>query len=174
MDVYTCKGLSADGHWLNVTDTFNPHEDPRVVVVAQLSPQAQDGRIIYELVDPNGYVAFSERRDYPTQSCVGIWWDCSRLVERGGEGFWTANVFSDGQNVGQAEFLIGDAQVEDETMRGRYMMVTADEDNLAPLELIPLDEEVVLEPATEPAVVRDSTPQADLQPAPPITPVNGP
>lgn len=133
-DVFTCKGLSTSGHWLEVTEVFDPKGDPRVVVVAQLSHELRQGRIIYELISPNGAVAFTEKRSYPKQAYLGLWWSIDQLMERGGEGYWKVNVYSDWTTVGQIEFRVGEPPEGEEEGVGRYLMVTEESDGDLTLE----------------------------------------
>ncbi len=135
-DVYTCKGLSEEGRWLDVTDEFDPEQDLRVIVVAQLSPGQQQGYILYELMDPLGYVAYVERRAYPKQAHLGIWWNCSDLVKKGGEGIWKATVYSDWNIVGQAQFRIGEPPVDEDIDQGRFMMITQENSDSDSLETL--------------------------------------
>lgn len=129
-DVFTCKGLAADGRWLDVTDEFDPENDIRVVVVAQIPEFMRRGLIMFELVDPSGTVAFVEKRNSPPQDHLGIWWDCQRLLERGGEGYWKANISVDEEVIGQARFRLGEPPEEDDFARGRYLMVTTERTTL--------------------------------------------
>ncbi len=136
-DVFTCKGISTDGHWLEVTDVFDPKGDPRVVVVAQLGGNLRQGRLIYELIAPNGAIAFTEKRSYPKQTYLGLWWSVEQLMDRGGEGYWKANVYSDWTTVGQGEFRLGEPPEGDEEGMGRYLMVTEESDGDLTLEPVP-------------------------------------
>ncbi len=125
-DVFACKGLTADNRWVGVTDQFMPETDPRVVVVAQLLPEDLESRIHYEFVNPLDTIVFVEEFDSPEHNPLGIYVEMSRFMDLGGEGQWTANIFSNGQAIGQTKFYIGE-KPKDEMEDTGYFVVGADE-----------------------------------------------
>mgnify|MGYP006274083989 CR=1 FL=1 len=107
-DLFTCKGLTAENIWVGVTDEFLPEEDSQVVLVARLTEADREKIVVYELINPNGLVAFNERQKYPQSEVLGISFDMHQLMERGGEGEWKAYVYSDAMPIGQTNFFVGE------------------------------------------------------------------
>jgi hypothetical protein len=112
-DVFTCKGLTADNRWVGVTDEFLPEDDTRVVVVAQFDDSDKERVIQYELVNPLNNIAFTETKKYPKQNPLGVYFELTDLMNNGGEGKWTANVFADGMPIGQSVFYVGEKREAD-------------------------------------------------------------
>jgi len=122
VDVFTCKGLSEEGRWIDITDQFLPEEDPYVIVATQLNPEHRKGRVTFELTSPADYVVLSESKQYPDNLDLGVQFDIRRLLERGGEGEWTAAVYADGQSIGKALFTVGKKEEEEEET-ARYEVI---------------------------------------------------
>lgn len=126
-DVFTAQGLTEEGRWVGVTNQFDPERDSRVVVVANLSKEDRSRTLVYELVNPANNVVWSEERMYPRQDVLGIYVEMPKLLEMGGEGNWTANVYADGNVLGQSKFVIGDPEEDlDEITGPRYFVVGAE------------------------------------------------
>lgn len=122
VDVFTCKGLTEEGHWIGITDQFLPEEDPYVIVAAQLNPEHRKSRVTFELTSPADYVVMNESKQYPENLDLGVQFDMNRLLERGGEGKWTAAVYADGEPIGKAVFTIGKKEEEEEEA-ARYEVI---------------------------------------------------
>lgn len=154
-DVFACRGLTEDNKWVGVTDQFDPETDPRVVVVAVLGKDDREKTLHYELTNPQGNVAMTEKRIYPRQNILGIYFEVPRLMQIGGEGEWQANVFADGLPIGQANFVLGEKKEgEDEEGGRQYYVVGADSDETE--DAMPEGSE-----AFE-SYIREVTPEADI------------
>ena len=125
VDVFTCKGLDDQGHWIHVTDQFKPEEDPRVVVAAQLRPEHRQSWITYELTSPADFVVLSETIRYPKETDLGVHFDIERLMQTGGEGEWMAVVYADANPIGKAMFTLGEKEEEGEGV-SRYYVVDSE------------------------------------------------
>ncbi|RJP35540.1 MAG: hypothetical protein C4527_00370 [Candidatus Omnitrophota bacterium] len=126
-DVFTCKGLTEDQRWIGVTDEFLPEQDDKVVVVARMSPQDQDAIVAYELTNPMQTVVLTDVKRYPKTNILGIFYDMDRLLKLGEEGEWKANVYADGNPIGQAIFYIGPKPETTEEETGpRFVFVGED------------------------------------------------
>lgn len=127
-DVFTCKGLTKDKHWIGITDQFMPDQDTRVVVVAQFAEEDKEAIINYELRNPMNNVVLSEEKRYPQKNPLGIYFEMDTLMDRGGEGEWVANVFADGRPIGQSKFYLGEKPADVEEIEGpRYYIVGEEE-----------------------------------------------
>lgn len=135
-DVFTCKGLSEDKRWIGVTDEFLPEEDPRVVIVARLEKEDLQKIVIYELINPLGVIALTERRIKPRSETLGVYFEMRQLLERGGEGRWVANVYSDDASVGQAVFYVGERPDDDDDLDHRFFIIG--EESLAAIDEAPV------------------------------------
>ncbi len=161
VDVFTCKGLDDQGHWIQLTDQFKPEEDPRVVVAAQLRPEHRKSWITYELTSPADFVVITETIRYPKQTDLGVYFDIPRLMEMGGEGEWTAVVYDNSVPLGKATFTLGE-KAEEGAGISRYHVVDNQED-------LALPEETETEPSQEPATAEtpsDATGTAPQQTQP--------
>ncbi|HOJ59819.1 MAG TPA: hypothetical protein PK878_06000 [bacterium] len=125
-DVFTCKGLTADGRWVGVTDVFKPDEDSRVVVVTRLSEEDTEEIVHVELMNPLNNVVLTESRYYPRNQTVGIYFSMTKLLELGGEGEWRAIANVNGEPIGQAVFYVGEKPLEEEEPGTGFFVVGED------------------------------------------------
>jgi len=126
-DVFACKGLTDDDHWVDLTDVFLPEKDPRVVVAAQLDPEDAKKFVQFELVNPAEAVVLTETRRYPKGKTLGIFFEMDRLMALGGKGKWKATVFSDGLPIGQSVFYIGEKVEKEAEEKGPHYFVVGEE-----------------------------------------------
>jgi hypothetical protein len=127
-DVFTCKGLTEQNRWVGVTDEFLPEKDPRVVVVAQIAEEDKETILNYELRNPQKNIAFTEEKPYPRTNPLGVYFEMSTIMDRGGEGEWVATVYSDGMPIGQKVFYIGEKPEEMEEIEGPTYYIVGDEE----------------------------------------------
>jgi len=122
-DVFTCKGLTAEGWWVGVTDVFLPEKDPQMVVVTRLTEDDTDQIAQVELVNPMNNVVLTEKRQYPQSQAMGIYFSLTKLMELGGEGKWRANAYVNGEPIGQAVVYVGEKPKEEEGPGTGYFVV---------------------------------------------------
>lgn len=122
-DMFTCKGLSSDQHWVDITDEFIPAKDSKVVIVIQLAPEDAKKMINVEINNPYETVVFSENLKYPKEKVLGLAYEMDRLMANGGEGEWKAFVFADGLAIGRAVFYVGKKTEKKEEEGPRYFVV---------------------------------------------------
>lgn len=157
-DVFTCKGLSPNNHWMGVTNQFDPETDPRVVVVANFAKADLNTRIQYEITNPLDNIVIVESIDQPKNNPLGIYVEMSRLMELGGEGDWQANVFANGRPIGQANFSIGEKTDDTEDTEGIPAYYVVGEDQLAEeqQQIAPVENE------SADSYIQESTPDLEI------------
>ncbi|MGI6454248.1 MAG: hypothetical protein ACOX5R_01340 [bacterium] len=138
-DVFVAQGITEEDRWVGVGDQFDPETTPRVAVVARLAEEDREKIVTYELVNPAGNIAWTENRFYPKQKTLALYLEMPSLLRRGSEGKWQANVYADGEPIGQSNFFIGEKVEEQEETGSRYFVVGAEPEDE------PDEEDLILE-----------------------------